>query len=313
MRLQCSLVIAAALAASALAGPPPSLPVVVPKARWRPLDDSVHPGLQAALSAGLRADPARRAMLEARTLAVGLVDLTVPSRPRYARANGDTMLYAASLPKIALLLGAYAALDAGRIQDSPALRADLSSMIRVSSNAAATRVLDRIGMDYLRQVLTRDSLRLYDKTRGGGLWVGKRFAKAGPRIGDPLKNISHAATARQVCRFYYLLATGQLLSPARSKAMLDHLARPGLHHGFVGAIEARAPKAELYRKSGTWSKWRADSVLVWGPKWRRYILCALVEGGEGRKVLREVVDVAEQALKATASHQATPAPKPASP
>lgn len=289
------LVILLSALGPAMAAPPPALPLKLGKS-WRALDDSLAPRLQRALETRLNRDPARRAMAAGKKLAVGLVDLRDPAKPRFARVNGDTMLYAASLPKIALLLAAYAALDDGSLRDSPELQADLTNMIRTSSNRAATAVIDRLGFEKIAATLTAPRFRLYDRSRGGGLWVGKRFAKQGRRVGDPMKNISHAATARQVCRFYYQLATGKLLGPERSRQMLGHLSAPGIHHGFVGVLDRRAPAAKLYRKSGTWSIWRADSALVWGPE-RRYILVGLVEGGDGAKVLRSLVDVAEGALR----------------
>src|SRR5262245_66350904 len=47
-------------------------------------------------------------------LALALVDLSAPGRPHLAMLNGDTMIYAASLPKIAILLGAFVEAERGR-------------------------------------------------------------------------------------------------------------------------------------------------------------------------------------------------------
>jgi hypothetical protein len=48
-----------------------------------------------------------------------------------------------------------------------------------------------------------------------------------------------------------------------------------------------------------WSdeSWHADSVLAWGPEWRRYILVALVESTHGERMLRKLVGVAEDTLR----------------
>ena len=79
-------------------------------------------------------------------------------------------------------------------------------MIRVSSNVAATKMIDAAGgLDAVNTVLKNPAYKLYDPAHGGGLWVGKRYAKKGRRIGDPLYGISHAASTMQVARFYYLL------------------------------------------------------------------------------------------------------------
>jgi beta-lactamase class A len=79
--------------------------------------------------------------------------------------------------------------------------------------------------------------------------------------------------------------------------MLSDLADPGIHHKFVAAIERRAPRARIFRKSGTWRNWHADSVLVRGPNWRNYILVALVESSNGETILRELVPAAETVLQ----------------
>jgi beta-lactamase class A len=207
------------------------------------------------------------------------------------------MMYAASLPKIAILLAAYASFEDGSLAETDAYHTDLTDMIRVSSNGAATRMLDAVGMAKLEAVMRDPQFGFYDEARGGGLWVGKRYASSGVRRGDPLFNISHGATVTQVCRFYYQLAMGHLISPERSAQMLSDLADPGIHHKFVAAIERRAPRARIFRKSGTWRNWHADSVLVRGPNWRNYILVALVESSNGETILRELVPAAETVLQ----------------
>ena len=100
----------------------------------------------------------------------------------------------------------------------------------------------------------------------------------------------------QVCRFYYLLAYGRVISPEVSFEILQILSDPGIHHKFVNVLERRAPLARLFRKSGTWKIWHSDSVLVWGPVWRRYILASMVESEKGEEVLRNLVPVVEQIL-----------------
>ena len=82
------------------------------------------------------------------------------------------------------------------------------------------------------------------------------------RLPDPLLGLVHAATAEQTCRFYYLLARGRLVTPEHSRQMLDALVDPGVAHKFVKALGALAPEATIFRKSGTWCEWHADSVLV---------------------------------------------------
>ncbi|MDX1503154.1 MAG: serine hydrolase [Thermoanaerobaculia bacterium] len=295
--------IAAALALAALAATGAAEselelpPVAVPDELWQPLRESVDPELDRGLRRAVEQRPAWKTLAQRKKLGICLVDLADPSHPRFAQVNGNAMMYAASLPKIALLLAAYESFEDGSLEETPEVQAEMTAMIRTSSNSAATAIIDRVGFEKIASVVSDPRYRLYDQGRGGGLWVGKRYAQEGRRHPDPLAGISHAATATQVCRFYYLLATGRMISPERSRQMLGHLADPGLHHKFVGVIEKRAPLARLFRKSGTWKQWHSDSALVWGPVWRRYILVAMVESEQGDALLRELVPVAEGLLR----------------
>jgi beta-lactamase class A len=78
--------------------------------------------------------------------------------------------------------------------------------------------------------------------------------------------------------------------------MLEDLVDPHLHHKFVSQIEARAPDAKIYRKSGTWRQWHADAVMVRGSHWRDYILVGLIESSNGEAILREVLPAVEELI-----------------
>lgn len=229
-------------------------------------------------------------------MAIGLVDLSDPLNVKFARVNGNVMMYAASLPKIAVLLAVEDALEKGEVEDSEEIQADLRLMISKSSNTAATRMIDLVGYDKIEQVLKDPVYDLYDEDYGGGLWVGKRYAKLGARYPEPIKGLSHAATVSQVCRYYYMLAYGKLVSYDRSKTMLSMMVDPELNHKFVNTLNQVAPKAKLFRKSGTWKEFHTDSVLVWGPEWRRYILVVLIEDPDGEKICRNLVTEVEKVL-----------------
>ncbi len=170
---------------------------------YPPLEQSVDPELQRELRGRLEALDLTDALAE-RRLAVSLVDITDPYRPRVAEFNGDVMLYAASLPKIAILLGAFQRMaDRGEAID-PAMEEKLIRMIRYSSNQDATDVLESVGEEYLAEVLRSERYQFY-KPEKGGLWVGKAYGKARAFQRDPLFNISHGATSHEVARFFYML------------------------------------------------------------------------------------------------------------
>jgi beta-lactamase class A len=212
-----------------------------------------------------------------------------PYNAKYAETNGSYMMYAASLPKIAVLLAAEDAMEKGELVETKEITADMRLMIAQSDNAATTRMIDLVGFDKIEEVMTDPRYAFYDEEYGGGLWVGKRYAKSGERHGDPLKNISHGASATQVCRYYYLLACGKLVNYDRSKEMLGYLGNPELHHKFVNTMDKVAPAAKLFRKSGSWKDYHSDSALVWGPNGRRYILVALAQDAEGESLMRNLM------------------------
>jgi beta-lactamase class A len=202
-------------------------------------------------------DDARR-----KRLAVALVDLSDPERPRVASVNPDTMMYAASLPKIAVLLGAFEKIAQGKMEFDDENRRLMEDMIRLSSNAATTEVMRRVGKKYIARVLLSPRYRLYDPRHNGGLWVGKDYAKAGLWKRDPLHNLSHGATAMQVARFYYLLYTDNLVTPEYSRKMKEVMSGTHLNHKFVKGLTRMAPRMQLFRKSGSWRTFHSDSALV---------------------------------------------------
>lgn len=257
----------------------------------------VDKNLEARLVKAVNTNPRWRTLVRMKKMAVGIVDIGDPDAVRFARVNGQVMMYAASLPKIAVLLASIQAFEEKRLKETPAVLSDLRGMISHSDNAAATRMIDRLGFDYIAKVLTASQYRFYNAAGGGGLWVGKRYAATGERHPEQLQGLSHAATVTQVCRFYYLLSMGKLVNRQRSRQMLEMLADPELHHKFVGVLEKRVPEATLFRKSGTWKIWHADSVLVWGPAWRRYIAVALVEDPDGEGIMKALITVIDKLLE----------------
>ena len=243
--------------------------------------------VQLALEASLKKLALDRAVREGR-LAATLVDITDPSHPRMAQVNGDRMMYAASLPKIAILLGAFQKAAENKLTLDDAAIAELTLMIRNSSNSAASAMLQRVGMDYLATVLQSKRYRLYDPALNGGLWVGKPYGRGATGQRDPLHNLSHGATAYQVARFYYLMETGQLVSPEASRQMKQIMGSPAIHHNFVKGLAQTHPDAQIYRKSGTWRTFHADSAIV-EHDGRRYIAVGLSDDPKGGDWMRELI------------------------
>jgi beta-lactamase class A len=259
--------------------------------------------LQARLELALKQHAAWQPLLVQGKMSVGLVDLSNPKAPRAALVNGDTMMYGASLPKLMILLAAFQGFEDGSLKDTPEVHRDLIEMIRRSDNLAASRVIGRIGLRKIEALASDRRYRFYDPKKGG-IWLGGTYAHGGEKNPEPITGLSHTATAYQLCRFYYLLAYGRLISPERSRQMLKILAFPDLPGKFVSVLETSVPPNYLYRKSGEVRGFHADSILVWGEAaWQRYILVCMIDDGGGEKILKDLVPVAEGVLRPSRTRQ----------
>lgn len=251
------------------------------------LHNASNPLLQLELEQSLDKLGLNIAVKEKR-LAVALVDITDRENPQMAAINGDHMMYSASLPKIAILFGAFQRIEEGGLELNDEVLKEMTDMIRFSSNTAASRMLELVGPQYLLSLLQSDRYRFYDVNNNGGLWVGKTYGKGLAFKRDPLFSISHGATALQVVRYFYLLETGRLVSSRASKAMKEILGNPGVHHKFVAGLEKVHPDSAIYRKSGTWQDYHCDSALI-ERDGRVYIAVALAKDPAGGEWLSRLI------------------------
>jgi beta-lactamase class A len=280
------------------------LPLAVAGPEWRPLSQRGDQRLQAGLERALKRRAAWRPLLNDGTMAVGLVDLANPLAPRYAQVDGHRMMYAASLPKLGVLLAAFQGFADGSLKETPEIHRDLIEMIRRSSNPAASQMIRRIGLGRIEALLQDRRYRFYDLATGGGIWVGGTYSHGGEENPEPVTGRLYTASAYQLCRFYYRLAYGRLVNRAASEQMLKILAFPDLPGKFLAVLDGAVPPNRLYRKSGEVRGFHGDSVLVWDGAGRRYILVGLIEDEGGEQILRELVPVAERVLRDC------PAPRP---
>lgn len=263
---------------------------------FKPLYEFQNTDLQRKLENELFKNPYWKSLIEAERMCIGIVDLKDENNIQFASVNGNTMLYAASLPKLVILLAVEDALENGEIKETKAVHDDMRIMISQSNNQAATRLMDLVGPEKLESVVRDPRYGFYDEDENGGLWVGKRYASGGTIYREPLKNLSHAATVNQVCRYYYMLIHGKLVSEERSKHMLSMLVAPELYHKFVHSLVEIHPNAKLYRKSGTWKHWHADSVIVMASN-ANYILVGLIEDVRGGQIMKDIVIPIDNILK----------------
>ncbi|MEO1882087.1 MAG: serine hydrolase, partial [Methyloprofundus sp.] len=251
------------------------------------LTDSIDPILQRNLERVIKSIGLEQAV-KSKQLSLNLVDITDLDNPRVAAINGENMVYAASLPKIAILLGAFVEIERGKMKLDEDTYKTLTDMIRFSSNQAATEMYHRVGEARIAEILQSDRYKLYDRDENGGLWVGKEYGKAKAWKRDPLHNLSHGATAMQTARFYYLLETGRLVSEPWVSKMKEILSKPAIHHKFVKGLEKNRPGAKIFRKSGSWRTWHADSAIVESGG-HKFIVVALANNPNGGKWLQKMI------------------------
>ena len=224
--------------------------------------------------------------------AVGVLDL---AHPRVAMIHPDRIEYAASVPKIGILLAYFHLHPEAAKQLEAETRHELGLMAKQSSNEMAAKYSRAMGLREIQQVL--NSYGFYDANRGGGLWVGKHYGPNSERIGDPVADHSHAATVRQLLRFYWMLDRGELVSPAASRTMREIFLSPTIPHDdhkFVRALKDR--NVILLRKWGSWQDWLHDSALVTGPG-RRYIIVGLTHHPKGDEYLVDFARAVDELMK----------------
>ncbi|HWQ91915.1 MAG TPA: serine hydrolase, partial [Clostridia bacterium] len=235
----------------------------------------VDPALQAHLEqidAGLR----QRFHMTSEQTAVGVLDLNTL---RLAMVHPDRGEYAASVPKIGILLAYFHLHPEAATRLDPRTRHELGLMAKASNNEMATQFSRDMGLKQVQSVI--NSYDLYNTNHGGGLWVGKHYGRSNERYGDPLGDNSHAATVRQLLRFFLLLEQGKLVSPAASKTMREIFASPDIPHDQIKFVKGLAGRdLQIIRKWGSWEDWLHDTAVVTGGG-RHYILVALTRHPQG--------------------------------
>jgi len=253
--------------------------------------NSTDAALQARLEA-LDASLRSRYGMESNQTAVGVLDL---EHGRLAMIRPDAEDYAASVAKIGILLAYFQLHPEAATNLDATTRHELGLMAKISSNEMAAKYSRQMGLRQIQQVI--NSYHLYDTNHGGGLWVGKHYGAGDERIGDPVANNSHAATVRQLLRFFLMLEQDQLVSPAASQSMREIFASPDIPHDdikFVKGLDGR--DVRILRKWGTWEDWHHDTAIITGPG-RHYILVALTHHPRGDDYLVALSPAVDDMLK----------------
>ncbi len=236
--------------------------------------------------------------MSAEQTAVGVLDLR---RLRLAMIHPDRQEYAASVAKIGILLAYFQLYAAAATNLDATTRRELGLMAKVSSNEMAAKYSQAMGLRQIQQVL--NSYHFYDTNHGGGIWMGKHYGQSSERIGDPLHDDSHAATVRQLLRFYLCLEQGKLVSPAASRQMREIFASPDIPPDDIKFVKGLAGRnVQIIRKWGSWEDWFHDTAVVTGPG-RHYILVALTHHPRGDDYLAQLAKAVDNCLIAGAGQK----------
>ena len=235
--------------------------------------------------------------MSAEQTAVGVLDLRTP---RLAMIHPNRVEYAASVAKIGILFAWFTLHPEAAAGPDPQTRHELGLMTKASSNEMAAKFSREMGLRRIQEVLTAHGF--YDASRGGGLWVGRHYGAGEERYGDPVGDHSHAATVRQLLRFYLLLDQGRLVSPAASQTMREIFSSPNIPHDDIKFVKALADRdVQLLRKWGSWEDWLHDTAIITGPD-RRYVLVALTHHPRGDEYLAALARAVDDLLVSPQSH-----------
>ncbi len=227
-------------------------------------------------------------------LAVTLLDLRDPARPRSASVRGNVPIYPASVIKLFYLAATHRWLEDKRLADTPELRRAMKDMIVDSSNDATHYIIDlltgttsgpELPDDEIkawfekRSVVTRyfASLGYTDINASKKPWGDGPYGRETQAIQffEPKRNM---LTTEATARLLVEMVTGRCISADRSAEMMALLSRdpatkdpdPDNQAKFTGP--ALPPGAKLWSKAGWTSQTRHDAAYIELPNGAKFVL-----------------------------------------
>ena len=147
------------------------------------------------------------------------------------------------------------------------LRQLCEAMITVSSNFATNLLIERLGVEKIRNTVTRLGADGMQVLRG--VEDQKAFDKG----------LNNSTTARALLVLFQKLATGQAVTATSDAAMIDILKRQKFNEAIPAGVPAGTPVAH---KTGNITRIHHDAGIVYAP--RPYVLVILVRGIPDQKV-----------------------------
>lgn len=274
---------------------------------------------------------------------IAVIDLTAPDGPRLAHLRGQDSVYPASVVKFVYLMAAYAWQERGLLTIDAPLDADLSAMIRQSSNQATRKVfarltgtepgpeLDaaayaeyrerRLAVKRWLESLGIDDLHAVNPTYDGNgdifgrdqQFLRDRSVKGGlPASGSQYPN-RQAMTASGTARLLALLANDLALTPGDSATVRRRMRRdvreqPHLAHRIAGGAAGMAG-AEVFSKSGTWGPIYADAGIVRAAGGKQFAVAVFTDANppyRGDAIARLTRRLAERLLAGSPATEGEP-------
>lgn len=228
-------------------------------------------------------------------LAITLIDLRDPQRPRLASFRGEERIYPASVVKLFYLSAAQRWLEDGKLRETDELRRAMRDMIVDSNNDAMQYMVDvltdttagpELPPEQMQQwAMKRNSVNRYYTSLGyTNINVnqktfcedsyGREHAFRGAK-GENRNKLTTNATARLLSE----IATGKAVTPARSSRMMELLKREfagksdnpdNEPRGFTGG--ALPAGARIWSKAGWTSAARHDAAYIELPDGARFVL-----------------------------------------
>ncbi len=282
----------------------------IPKAdspkNYKPAAIESSPALQTLLDAavGETLDKFAAKKITSDNIAATLIDLRDPNRLKMASYRGDQKIYPASVIKMFYLAAVHEWLETGRIKNfTPELARGLKDMIVDSSNDATHYIVDvltgtsaggelaprelkiyadrREAINRYFQSLEYPDINVNQKTYCEDLYGRER------QFWDAGKN-RNMLTTNATARLLAEIATGKMVSPERSKTMLDLMRRDfsgtsedkdSQAHGFTALAlkELNLKDAKLFSKAGWTSKTRHDAAYIETPNNLKFVLVVFTE------------------------------------
>lgn len=243
------------------------------------------------------------------------VTLAVPAAETKSQSagghhRGEIPFYPASVIKLFYLVAAHRWLADRRLADTPELRRALRDMIVDSSNEATGYVVDVLtgttsGPELPPAELAawhdqRNAVNRYFESRGfAGINANRKTWNDGPygrdrQAADQFAPARNSLTTNTTARLLLDIATGQCISPDRSRQMLELLQRDFANpttldyqaREFTGA--GLPATAKLWSKAGDMSQVRHDAALVQLADGRQFVLVIFTTRPDCKDLIPEI-------------------------